>query len=151
MPGSPNAVGNHSCDLYLWIEMLKPQHHSGCTPCHGTCVNDQHDRCLEDLCNLGSTSQVAGTTLAIIEHHHPLDHGDLSRGSSHTKNVQHTAGWHHPGIQVIAGSGCGQGKMGRVDIVRPNFEGLHLDAARAYMGNERRRHGGFAYSAGHTG
>src|SRR6266699_5213695 len=150
MPGSPNAVGNHSCDLYLWIEMLKPQHHSGCTPCHGTCVNDQHDRCLEDLCNLGSTSHVAGATLAIIEPHHSFDHGDLSRSGRPAKNVQHTAGWHHPGIQVIAGSGCSQGEMGRIDIVRSNFEGLDCYAARAYMRNESRRNGCFADPTGHT-
>src|SRR5947209_13734381 len=95
MTCSPNAVRNHSCDVYLWIEMLKSQHHRGCTPRHGTRIDDQHDRGLEDLCNLGSTSQVAGATLAIIEPHHPFDHGDLSRGSSPAKNVQHTAGWHH--------------------------------------------------------
>src|SRR5713101_7731770 len=138
MTRSPNAVGNPSDDVNLWIELLKSQHYCGCTPRHGTCIDDQHDRCLEDLGNLGSTSHVACAALSIIEPHHPLDHRDLSRGSSHTKNVQHTAGWHHPGIQVIAGSGRGQGEMGRIDIVRPNFEGLDLDASRAYMSDERR-------------
>src|SRR5205809_7612920 len=150
MTRSPNAVGNHSGDVYLWIELLKSQHYCGCTSRHGTCIDDQHDRCLEDLGNLGSTSHVACASLAIIESHHPLDHGDLSRGSSHTKNVQHTAGWHHPGIQVIAGSGCNQGEMGRIDIVRSNFEGLDCYAARAYMRNESRRNGCFAYLTGHT-
>src|SRR5216683_3537590 len=150
MTGSSNAVRDHSCDAYLWIEVLKSQHHCGCTARHGPRIDDQHDGCLEELCNLGSTSHVAGATLAIIEPHDPFDHGDLSRGSSHTKNVQHPAGWHHPGIQVIAGAGCGQGEMGRVDIVRTNFEGLDRYTARAYMCDERRRHGGFADPTGHT-
>src|SRR5216684_6891144 len=150
MTRSPNAVRNDSDDADLRIELLKSQHYCGCTPRHGTCIDDQHDRCLEDLGNLGSTSHVAGATLAIIEPHHPFDHGDLSRGGSRAKNVQHTPGWHHPGIQVIAGSGCGQGEMGRIDIVRSNFEGLDRYAARAYMRDERRRQGGFAYPTGHT-
>src|SRR5258708_37508237 len=136
MPGSANAIGNHSRDADLWIELLKPQHRRGCTPGHRPRIDDQHDRCLEELGNLGSTAYAAGATLAIIESHHPLDHGDLSRGSSPTKYVQHTAGWQHPGIQVVAGPGCGQGEMGRIDIVRSNFEGLHLDASRTHMRDE---------------
>src|SRR6266699_2511475 len=150
MTRSPNAVGKHSDDVYLWIELLKSQHYCGCTSRHGTCIDDQHDRCLEDLGNLGSTSHVAGASLAIIEPHDPLDHRDLSRGSSHTKHIQHPAGWHHPGIQVIAGSGRSQGEMGRIDIVRSNFEWLDRYAARAYMRNESRRNGCFAYPTGHT-
>src|SRR5215470_13910806 len=150
MTDSPNAVGNHSYDVYLWIELLKSQHHCGCTACHGACVDDQHDRCLEDLGNFSSTANVARAALSIIEPHDPFNHRDLSRGSSRAKNVQHTPGWHHPGIQVIAGSGCGQGEMGRIDIVRSNFEGLDRYAARAYMRDERCRHGGFAYPTGHT-
>ena len=113
-------------------------------------IDDQHDRGLEDLCNLGSTSHVAGATFAIIEPHHSFDHGDLSGSGSSAKNVQHPAGWHYPGIQVIARAGCGQGEMGRIDIVRSNFEGLDRYAARAYMRNESRRNGCFAYPTGHT-
>src|SRR5947207_12792968 len=131
MTGSPNPVRNHSDDVYLWIEMLKSQHHCGCTPRHSTCIDEQHDRRLEELGNLGSTSHVAGATLAIIEPHDPFNHRDLSRGGSRAKNVQPTAGWHHPGIQVIAGSGRSQGEMGRIDIVRSNFERLGRYAARA--------------------
>src|SRR5712692_7640385 len=131
MTHAPNAVGNHSDDAYFWIEMLESQHHGGGTPRHGTCIDDQHDRCLEDLRYLGCTSHVAGAALAIVEPHHPLDHGDLSGGSGTTKHVQHAAGWHHPGIQVIAGPGCSKCEMGRIDIVWPNFERLDLDAPRA--------------------
>src|SRR6266566_8921462 len=141
MTRSPNTVRNHSCDAYLGIEMLKSQYHSGCTARHGPRIDDQHDRRLEELCNLGSTSHIASAALSIVEPHHPFDHRDLSRGCSCAKNVQHPAGWHHPGIQVIAGLGRGQGEMGGIDIVRSNFEGLDLDAAGAYMCNESRRHG----------
>src|SRR5258708_9324477 len=133
---SSDAVGEDAYHVDLWIDMLESQHHGGCTSRHRTCIDDQHDRCLEDLCYLGSTSYVACAPLAIIEPHHPLDHGDLSRGSSTTKHVQHTAGWRHPGIQVIAVSGCSKCEMGRIDIVWPNFERVNLDASRASNRNE---------------
>src|SRR6266581_4726372 len=150
MTRSPNAVRNHSCDAYLRIEMLKSQHNCSCTPRHGPCIDDQHNRCLQELCNLGSTSHVAGAALSIIEPHDPFDHRDISRGSSTTKYVQHTAGWHHPGIQVIARTGCGHCEMGWIDIVRPNFKWLNLYAASAYICNESRRYGCFAYPTGYT-
>src|SRR5512135_3476532 len=113
MTCSPNAVCNDSNDVYLWIEMLKPHHHRGSTPSHCPCIDDQHDRCLEELGNLGSTSNIAGAALSVIQPHDPFNYRDISRGSTSTKNVEHSTGWHHPRIEVIAGLACGQGKMGR--------------------------------------
>src|SRR6266568_5623200 len=149
MTCSPNAVRNHSDDVDLWIEVLKSHHHCGCTPSHGACIDDQHNRCAKDLCNFSSTSNVAGAALSIIEPHDSFNHGDISSGSS-TKNIQHTAGWHHPGIQVIARSGCGRCQMRRINIVWSNFEWLDLHGSSSYMCNESCRHGCFAYSTGHT-
>src|SRR5205823_2464613 len=131
MADSPNSIRNDSYNVYLRIEMLKSQYNCGCAPRHGACIYYQHDRGREQLCNLSSTSHIACAALPIVEPHDPFNEGDISRGSSATKNVQHTAGRHHPGIQVIAGLGCGKGEMGRIDIVRSNFEWLHPYASSA--------------------
>src|SRR5260370_738858 len=127
MPCSSNVVRNDSDDVNLWIEVLKSHHHGGGTPCHCPCIDDQHDWCSQDFGNLGSASDVAGTALSVIQPYDPFDHRDISRGSNSTKNVEHATGWHHPGIQVIAGLGGGQGEMGWIDIVQSNFEWLNPD------------------------
>src|SRR5579884_323551 len=150
MACSPNSIRNDSYNMYLWIEVLKSQHNSGSTPRHCTCIYYQHDRCREQLCNLSSTSHIACAALSIVESHDSFNNGDIGRGSSATKNVEHTAGGHHPGIQVIAGLGCGKGEMGRIDIVRSNFEWLHPYASSMQMCNESCRDGCFAYSTGRT-
>ena len=81
---------------------------------------------------------------------YPFDYRDVSACSIGTKNVQHAAGRHHPTIQVIARLGCGQCEVGRIDVVRSDFEGLYPYASRAQIRNKGRCDGCFADAAGHA-
>src|SRR6266849_355879 len=131
MTCSPNTISNDSYNVYLGIKMLKSHHHRGCTARHCTCIYHQHDRGPQYLCHLGSTANLACAAKSIIEPHDPFNHSDISRGSSSTKNLQHTAWWHHPGIEAIAGLRRGNRSRGRIDIIRPNFEWLYPYTSRA--------------------
>ena len=100
----------------------------GDAPPHPVDVCDEKDRGVEPAGDLGRAPLVGCRIGPVEEPHHPFDEGAIGVRRGPLEEAPDVVLPGHPAVQVVAGPPGGEGKVGRVEEVRPHLEGLDAQA-----------------------
>ena len=113
---------------------------------HAVHIDDQQNWNVQDLGHLSGAGDLA-CVHAVEEAHHPFHHGHISSGEGRGKAAAHTFHPHHEGVEVTRRAAADSGMVRRVDEVRADLEGLHLQSARAQRSHEAQGNCGLTHTA----
>jgi len=131
------VVGHDARHPDLALEGGKALHDGGKAPGHSVDVGHQDHGGPEPCGDLGRASLEAVVPGPVEKPHDPLDDGDVGIGRGASHEPLHVIASHHPSVEVVAGPSRGDGKVGRIQEIRPDLEGLDPRSPAA-----KRRHEG---------
>src|SRR5271170_746978 len=95
-----NAIQDHSCKPQLWVEHLKAEHHRRDAPGSLCCVDDEHDRQLQQFGNLRCASSLRVPALSVEQSHHAFSDENIRPSCGILQNTPIRLFAQHPCIKI---------------------------------------------------
>ena len=131
-----DAVEDHARDVHVGVERAIAVDDRRDRARHRGRVDDQHDRCMEQLRHVGGRGQLAPPGCAVIEPHHTLDDGDVRavRAVVEQRRDELRAGQER--VEVATRAAGRERVVAGVDEVRADLERRRLVAALGERGDQ---------------
>ncbi len=144
MGGGADTVEDDAGDAQPRVEGRVAMDHRGHGAGHRPRVDDEQDRRVEELGDVGCRGQLPAAALAVEEAHHPLDYRNVGPARAVGEERSYEVGAGEKGVEVAAWPAGGQSVVGGVYKVRADLEGGDAVASRRERGHQARGDGGLA-------